>query len=282
MRKKRKILKSQKDFDQLSKEKRANYIRDYYDQKKGQDIYATSPDFNLRELEIDFIISHVKGPRILDLGCGNGYTLLRLAEKIKGELIGVDFSSKMIQGANLLSKKFKNKLKCSPQFFEGDATIFIPPGRGKVNTIITERFLLNLPTKKIQYEVIKNIYHLLCPKGFYLMIEGSQDGLRKLNNLRKLTGLDPILDRGKVNLSSRKFNDDDLEEFLKRYFKIIQIKTFDLYYLISRIVYPKIIYPKKPQYNHPINQIARDLSHRIDFPSKGIGHVKGYLLAKKV
>ena len=270
-----------KDFDRLPEKKRANYIRDYYDQKKGQDIYATSPDINLRELEIDFIMSHVKGPRILDLGCGNGYTLLRLAEKIKGELIGVDFSSKMIQGANLLSKKIKNKLKCSPQFFEGDATNFIPPGQGKINTIITERFLLNLPTQKIQYEVIKNIYHHLAPKGYYLMIEGSQDGLRKLNNLRKLAGLDPISDRGKVNLSSRKFNDLYLENFLKKYFEIIQIKTFDLYYLISRIAYPKIIYPKEPQYDHPINQIARDLNNRLDFPSRGIGHVRGYLLRKK-
>lgn len=270
-----------KDFDQLPEEKRANYIRDYYDQKNGQDVYATSPDLNLRELEIDFIVSSVKGPRILDLGCGNGYTLLRLAEKVKGELIGVDFSSKMIQGANLLSKKFKNRLKCSPQFFKGDATNFILSGQGKINTIITERFLLNLPTKKIQYEVIKNIYHLLAPKGFYLMIEGSQDGLRKLNTLRKLTGLDPILDRGKVNLSSRKFDDMYLEKFLKRYFEIIQVKTFDLYYLISRIVYPKIIYPKKPQYNHQINQIARELNNKIDFPSKGIGHVRGYLLRKK-
>ncbi|MCL5407130.1 MAG: class I SAM-dependent methyltransferase [Patescibacteria group bacterium] len=273
-------MNSEKDFDRLSPKKRANYIRDYYNQKDGQNIYATSPDFNLRELEIDFIINNVKGPRILDLGCGNGYTLLRLAEKIKGDLIGVDFSSEMIQGANQLLKKNRQKLKSQPKFFEGDGTTFSPLG-GKIDTIISERFLLNLPNKRSQYETIENIHRLLRSRGFYLMIEGSKDGLRKLNKLRESVGLEPILDRDKHNLSSRKFNDNELFEFLKKYFTIMEVKTFDLYYLIGRLIYPKIIYPEKPHYNHPVNEIARKLTAQINFPSQGIGHVKGYVLRKK-
>ena len=67
---------------------------------------------------------------------------------------------------------------------------------------------------------------------------------------------------------------------MKDYFELLKVKTFDLYYLISRIIYPRIIYPDKPQYEDEINKIARQLVKYIDIPSQGIGHVKGYIFRK--
>jgi len=275
-------IKSDNDFDQLSEQERSNYIRIHYNKRCGEKKYATSPDFNLKELEIDFILSNIRGTKILDLGCGNGYTLIRIAEKINAELIGIDFSSEMINGANQLLNKFESILKCKPHFSLGDATTFIPPeGKNSINTVITERFLLNLPSEKIQHNVIQNIHSILCSGGQYIMIEGSKDGLLELNKLRKIAELEPIPDRAKDNLSSRKFDDNKLIEFLSDYFEIVTIMTFDLYYIISRVIYPKIIYPNIPKYDHPVNKIARDLERYIDLPSKGIGHVKGYVLNKR-
>lgn len=270
------------DFLKLSSKKRAEYVREYYEQKNGSDIYATSPDFNLRELEIDFISKHIKGQKILDLGCGNGYTLLRLAQQSKKNFVGVDFSPNMIEGAKIITQKFRKKLLSQPSFIVDDASKFVPDyGTGKADTVVSERFLLNLPTKSLQYNTIKNIHRLLRPKGYYIMIEGSKNGLQKLNTLRKEAGLEPILDKDKYNQSSKKFNDTELVNYLKKYFNIEKVVSFDLYYIISRIIYPRIIAPQKPEYGHPINEIARKLSNEIEIPTQGIGHVKGYVLRKK-
>ena len=269
-------------YDKLSESERAEFVKNYYDVKEGNKKYATSPDSNLRELEINFILNNIHGHNILDMGCGNGYTLFRIAEKISGTLIGIDFSSEMIKGANLLINEFKKSIKSRPIFYEGDATTYTPPKDSEpIDTVITERFLLNLPNEEMQYKVIKNIHTILKPGGTYVMIEGTKDGLGILNNVRKIAGLDPILDRDKQNLSSLKFNDSKLENFLINLFNIIDVKTFDLYYLISRVIYPAFIRPEEPKFDHMINTLARELDQVINFSSKGIGHVKGYILKKK-
>lgn len=275
-------ISSKEEFDNLPVEERAEYVRRYYDQKVGNDQYATSPDFNLRELEIDFILSHVQGEKILDLGCGNGYTLLRVAEQFEGDSIGIDFSSSLISGANDLLEGMKGKLRGKPVFLEGDAATYCPSKfKEHFDSVITERFLLNLPSQEMQFKVIENIHYLLKTNGTYLMIEGSKRGLDELNTIRKIAGLEPIEDRDKHNLSSRKFDDDLLGEFLRDLFIIRKEVTFDLYYLISRVIYPKMIAPENPSYKHFINETARKLTKYIDFPSRNIGHVKAYVLQKK-
>jgi SAM-dependent methyltransferase len=269
-------------YDKLSESERAEFVKNYYDVKEGNKKYATSPDINLRELEIDFILNNIHGQNILDMGCGNGYTLIRIAEKISGNLIGVDFSSEMIKGTNSLIDEFKYSIKSKPVFYEGDATTYNPPKYCEpIDTVITERFLLNLPNEELQYKVIKNIHKILKPGGTYIMVEGTKDGLGKLNNIRKIADLDPIPDRDKQNLSSLKFEDTKLENFLTRFFSIVDIKTFDLYYLISRVIYPAFIRPEQPKFDHFVNTLARELDQVVNFPSKGIGHVKGYVLKKK-
>ena len=269
-------------YDRLSASERAEFVKNYYDVKEGDKKYSTSPDLNLRELEIDFILNHIDGHNILDMGCGNGYTLFRIAEKVSGTLIGIDFSTEMIKGTNLLINEFKNSIKVQPTFLEGDATTYaLPKDSEPIDTIITERFLLNLPNEETQFKVINNIHKILKPGGTYIMIEGTKDGLEMLNNIRKIAGLNPILDRDKQNLSSLKFNDTKLKNFLKNLFNIIDVKTFDLYYLISRVIYPAFIRPEQPKFDHVINALARELDQVVNFSSKGIGHVKGYVLIKK-
>lgn len=273
---------SKRKYDQLTVKQRLEYIRRYYSARKGKEKYSTSPDHNLKELEIDFILAHIKGPDILDLGCGNGYTLLRIAEKLKGNLTGVDFSSGMINGAEHLSKTHDAPLKCKPVFLQRDVLTFTPErGMGSVDTVITERFLLNLPARSLQHAVIKRIHSFLRPGGTYIMIEGSKEGLIALNKLRRAAGLKPIPDRGRDNLSSRKFNNTAITVFLKSYFDIIDTKTFDLYYILSRIIYPYFVFPEDPKYTDPMNTIARVLHQHADLDSSGIGHVKGYVLKKR-
>lgn len=275
-------INTEQEFDKLSEVEKSNYVKEYYNQKDGFNIYATSPDFNLRELEIDFILKHLKGKNILDLGCGNGYTSMRITEKYNINVIGIDFSESMISGAKRLLEQYPGSLKSKPVFYHADATNFIPETENNtVDTIISERFLLNLPSEQIQFKTIRHIHKLLIPQGRYLMIEGSIDGLRKLNVLRESIGLTHITDRGTNNLSSRKFDDRKIEDFLKGLFEIISVKTFDLYYIISRIIYPDFVKPENPDYSHFINKTAKKLEQILEIPSQGIGHIKCYVLEKK-
>ena len=55
-------------------------VKERYVKEASTDKYATSQDMNLRELEIKAISKHLSdGLKVLDLGCGNGYTISSLA-----------------------------------------------------------------------------------------------------------------------------------------------------------------------------------------------------------
>jgi ubiquinone/menaquinone biosynthesis C-methylase UbiE len=263
-----------------STEQKASIVRGIYDQKDSDQIYATSRDFNLRELEISFIEKHLIPGDVLDIGCGNGYTLLRLASKIQAKFIGIDFSPNMIDGAKRLTKEFSHKLKCVPSFRVGDVRQ-LSFENDSFDCVISERCLLNLPSREDQYHTIREVHRVLRNKGVYLMVEGTEDGLIRLNKIRESVGLSPIPSVSPDNVSSLKFHEREIEHFLGRFFDIEVIQFFGTYYLISRVVHPLLIYPEEPKFDAKINYVARKVAEV--FPDVGkLGHVLGYkLVAKK-
>jgi len=76
-------------------------------EKQAQDFgtsdLATAPDHYYRELEINRIKDVLAGlthNTILDVGCGNGYSTIKLAQIFPdATLIGIDYSEKMIDAA---------------------------------------------------------------------------------------------------------------------------------------------------------------------------------------
>src|SRR3989442_10691174 len=63
------------------------------------DSEVTHADVWQRELEIETILKYLgRGDRVLDVGCGSGYTTKRLAPHV-AEVIGVDYSDAMIRRA---------------------------------------------------------------------------------------------------------------------------------------------------------------------------------------
>jgi hypothetical protein len=111
----------------LSESERQSFMRRSYEQRSATDPYATSRDFHLRELEIDSIRQHLVRPgRVLDLGCGNGHTLLSLARTLDGwDMTGVDFSPHLIDGAQTLLERDQAHLQSSPLFICDDAIAFV-------------------------------------------------------------------------------------------------------------------------------------------------------------
>ncbi|SVD53920.1 uncharacterized protein METZ01_LOCUS406774, partial [marine metagenome] len=73
-------------------------ILNFWNERAGLGEIAGTNDFMLTRIEQDFLESIVPPKtRILDIGCGNSSTLIRLAKKSGCTGIGIDFSEKMIR-----------------------------------------------------------------------------------------------------------------------------------------------------------------------------------------
>ena len=59
------------------KNQKVEKIRKFWDQEaeeKGTSLYATIPDFYMRQIEIDALSNYLDNDtRVIDIGCGNGY-----------------------------------------------------------------------------------------------------------------------------------------------------------------------------------------------------------------
>src|SRR5439155_1919825 len=149
-----------------------------------KDPYATSRDYNLKELEITSIKQSLNQPgKIVDLGCRNGYTLISLDSALKGwEMVGIDFVGNLIEGAKTIREQRKQELVSFPEFICADAIEFIRNCEpDSLSYVITERFIQNLPDEHTQKQMIREIFSVLKSGGRLLMCEGSADGFEKLN-----------------------------------------------------------------------------------------------------
>lgn len=220
-------------YASLPREERAQYIQRKYDGCDGTQPYSTSRDSNLRELEIAFIRRHLITGEVLDLGCGNGYTLLSLAKDFECRFLGLDFSANMIDSARRLTEKSKKQLKSIPDFRVCDVRR-LPFEASSFDCAISERCLLNLPSREDQYQTIREVHRVLKRGGVYLMVEGTEDGLCRLNKIREELGLPPIPSTSSSNPTSLKFKEADIQAFLRPLFEIEVTQFFGMYYLISR------------------------------------------------
>lgn len=269
------------DYRKMSESQRVNSVRNRYNQLDSSEIYATSRDKNLRELEIDYIISKLKdGLQILDLGCGNGYTDIRIAKAFKSSVLGLDLSENMVDGAKKLAETY-TPLRGTVDFRVQDCRK-IPLESASFDVVVTERFMLNLPDAATQNAVIREIHRVLKPGGLYIMVEGSLDGLENLNRIREQVGLKSIPNRSEDNLSAIKFRESDLEATLAPLFRVRDKHRWGAYYLISRVVYPLLIAPEEPRYSAPINAVAKTVQSTMNESNlPPIGHVVGYTLVKR-
>src|SRR5437764_9165911 len=97
----------------------------------------------------------------------------------------------MLEGAAGPMQSFTGKLKSAPSFQQADVRQ-LTLGDSSFDTVVSERCLLNLPCCDDQWQTIREIHRVLKPGGIYLMVEGTEDGLERLNVVRERMGLAPI------------------------------------------------------------------------------------------
>jgi len=253
-----------KRYWSITPAQRQEWLRALYNTRNATDRYATSRDYNLRELEIEAIGRHVRGGRVLDLGCGNGYTLLSLARRGGYDsLVGIDFAEKLIEGAHQLLAR--ESMSVRPEFLCGDAVAHI---RGladhSVDHVVTERFLLNLPDTDTQQLVIREARRAIRPGGQLVMCEGSMEGFRALNRVRAAMGLAEIVERSGENASAIRFEDSDLEAYCASLgFRLVAKLGFHEYFVLSRLLHPLLVAPQPPRFGARINDLARQIQRHL-------------------
>ncbi len=240
-------------------------VRAFWDQQArdhgGSDL-ATAPDHHYRSLEIESIlrvISAIKHETILDVGCGNGYSTIKIAKRFPEAMVtGIDFSDAMIAEA-------KKGIIPNIDFFEGDVLSLSrnkPLIGRQYDIVLSSRCLINLANWEEQKVGILEMRKMLDPDGHMILVENVQEGLDNLNDLRTKFGLDKIeppwhnkyLPKNKVH--------NFFEEMKGQLLTPEYVENIgNLYYLASRVLYAKLCKDQgiEPDYNNPINAIASQM-----------------------
>jgi ubiquinone/menaquinone biosynthesis C-methylase UbiE len=219
------------------------------------DCRANMPDGYLVDLEVRTLLRHIKnGGKLLDVGCGNGYTAIKLAQKRNIEIVGVDVSTEMIKYANQF--RGEGKFKGTVEFRIGDilAPDFVDSfGQNSFDTVLTKRTLINILSWEEQKDSIIKISQLLKPRGTYIIMEATVQGYENMNRLRESFGIP----RTSIRWHNVYLDERILVPFLNEHFDIVRISNFaSTYYIGSRVVQPLLLKPfgKEPRYEFWLNR----------------------------
>jgi SAM-dependent methyltransferase len=276
------------DYSALSETERMQKVREQYNSMSAKGRYATSRDYNNREIELDIISMAGESRRVLDLGCGNGYTALSLASKFSFErIVGVDFSETMIAGANdLMAEEFEN-LRKKPEFVCANVFDYIEQVKpGEFDFVLTERLVVNLPSVESQIRLVHEILDRLPSAGRLLLVEGSAQGFAMLNKIREKCGLAAIPDRYAGNESSNKIDESVIRGIADGLGDVVvrEMPAFSFYSLASKVLHPLIVRPEEPKFSSIINDRSREVQNAlnalaIEMPT--IGAATTWLFEKK-
>jgi SAM-dependent methyltransferase len=244
----------------MSNSKSIEEIRAHWEkagQKQGEDVKTTptSRDPYLADLETKFIIQHLRpNYKVLEIGCGDGGHT-RKYSKYVNKILGIDISKSLIKKAQKrLSHTENTELACSSVLdlksrFEN----------GWLDCVISQRCLINLPTWDYQKKALQIVHGLLKKGGIFILTEGFEEGLERLNLLRSRNGLDAI----KVVSYNKFFKRDKFEEFVQKFFSTEDFRDYGFYLLLSRLIYPLVIFPEKPKHDSRFNAIAKNISTQL-------------------
>jgi ubiquinone/menaquinone biosynthesis C-methylase UbiE len=239
---------------------------------------TTACDFQLRELEIELGQEYIRdGDAVLDVGCGPGVALRNYASSRRISAFGIDYSENMIETAQRRLKEAAPDLEIE---FRTASVVELPYEDASFDVVTSHRCLMALLEWNRQQDALKEIHRVLKPGGTLVLMEGTFEGVERLNEYRRRFGLDEIDPGGKERLLTLKFHEQQLLEFVEPLYELVRIQRFGMYYFLTRIVQPLLVAPDSPSYDHPLNEIAKQIARTVpDY--EGMGHLAGFVLRKR-
>lgn len=244
----------------------------------SKDDKTTASDYLLRELEIDLASEYMRhGDRMLDVGCGLGYALREYAQRCQVVGIGLDYAENMVKGAR---ERLKETAPSLPLEFVHGSVAEMTFEDNYFDIATSHRCLMALLDWEMQKRALKELHRVLKPGGKLVLMEGTFDGLERLNFYRRMFGLAEIESEGRDRLLTLKFHERELLQVIEPDFELIRTQRFGMYYFLTRIVQPLFMAPEPPRYDHRLNEVARHIAHLVpDFEK--IGHLVGFVLKKR-
>jgi ubiquinone/menaquinone biosynthesis C-methylase UbiE len=252
--------------------------RRYEEIANSGDENTTACDFNLRELEIELALQYMRdSDRILDVGCGPGVAVCAYARERKLSAYGIDYAENMINFARRRASEVGPDLDISLR--QADV-LELPYDDDFFDVVTSSRCLMALLDWELQQKALLEIHRVLKPNGRLVLMEGTFDGLERLNEYRSRFNLSLIEADGRDRLFTRKFRERELLEFCEPYYALERTQRFGMYYFLTRIVQPLLVAPASPRYDHPLNSVARQIA-RIAPDFDGIGHLVAFVFRKR-
>lgn len=264
--------------------KQGNFIHSFWESqatKHGDAPAASWGDNYAINLEVQNIAAHIKdGDSVLDVGCANGFAAIRQwnIHKLKS-ISGIDFSQEMITNARRAVEVLAAKDKFD--FRVGDVKE-IPFPDESFDVVYTTRCLINLPNWEDQKRGIDECLRVCKKGGTVIFSEAFYEPLVRLNALRALAGLAPLVEHD----FNRYLKKERLEDYLENHDIHDQIDWFagydfsSVYYLGSRFIRELVTKIENyAGYSNPINEKFYQLEK--EFSGGGFGIQQSYTVKKK-
>jgi len=251
------------------------HIDKYWDDqalKYGEDFHASWADRFVIESEIQLVERHMAdGIRVLDVGCGNGFSTVSHSCNRLMEMVGVDYSAEMIHVAR--TKNTQHNLN----FQQGDVRC-LAFNDGRFDLVYTTRTLINLATWQEQDCAIRECLRVCRPGGTVLFMEAFWEPLMTLNAMRLLVGLQPLVEHD----FNRYLKKSKMESLLKSMEQAFSNEDYScIYYVGTRLLRELLVdRDKYVEYNNDFNAFFADLENR--FSAVGCGVQQAYIVTKRV
>lgn len=199
---------------------------------------ASWSDLRAIEMEIREILKYIEdGDRVLDVGCGNGYSTVQFASQKRIYIRGIDITPEMINQANRRVENIKSNLKGEVEFKTGDVTA-LDERSGSYDKVIAIRVIINLHEWNLQLQGLRECARVLKPQGMLLLSEATLQGWQKMNQFRQEWGL-PSIPMPEYN---NYLDQEQVIDSLSSHFELIQVNNFSsTYYVGTRVLKPLLI-----------------------------------------
>lgn len=217
-------------------------LLNYWNRENVESMY----DKHLLAAEINLIKRHIKSEsKILDVGCGEGEGTLAYSQIEKVLIHAADFSETRLRMAKKRLKNCRNVLLKKVDFLKNHSL------DEDYDYIISQRFLINIVDWSQQKKVLKGLMSLLKVKGSIILLEGSKQGAKELNDFRKLLKMDPVT----IKWHNLFLDDVKLINYMQsNHFKLINQDGLGEYFLLTRGIRP--YFDKKLSWNSQFNQLS--------------------------